>query len=104
MDNTKNNGNGHIKSANDFEGKEIEFPVTFQLKAVMTGTENDEGNKEKLEKVFANLQISFSYNDKKISSKGSYTSYTYVVTLNDRQQMLKLYDDLKSIKELKFAV
>ena len=32
---SKSNGNGNIKSMADFEGKEIEFPVTYQMKAVM---------------------------------------------------------------------
>jgi len=101
---SKSNGNGNIKSMADFEGKEIEFPVTYQMKAVMIGTENDDDNKQKLVIVFMRHEIAYSYLNKKVSSKGSYVSFTYQVTLTSREQMNKLYADLKKIKELKFAV
>lgn len=88
----------------DFEGREIEFPVTFHLKAVMKGTNNDDENKQKLVGVFVKHGIEYQYSDKKVSSKGSYVSFTYQVTLTNHEQMKLLYDDLKKIKELKFAV
>lgn len=99
-----NNGNSHKKEAFNIDGKEVEFPVSYQLKAVMTGTENDDDNKEKLVAIFDKLEIPYQYHDKKVSSKGSYTSYTYKVTVNSRQQMDALYAELKNVKELKFAV
>ena len=98
------NGNSNGNSAVSFDGKEIEFPVSFQLKAVLVGTENDDDNKEKLVEVFKKLNITYSYHDKKVSSKGAYVSFTYNVTVVDRPQMDALYADLKNIKELKFAV
>jgi len=98
------NGNGNFKTMADLEGKEIEFPVTFHLKAVMTGTENDDDNKQKLVDVFTRNDIDYRYHDKKVSSKGSYVSFTYEVTLTSREQMKLLYDDLRKIKEIKFAV
>ncbi len=98
------NGKGQKLQTDAFEGKEIEFPVTFQLKAVMTGTENDEGNKNKLEKVFNDHKVKYRYHDKKVSSKGAYTSYTYQITLIDRPQMDNMYSGLKKIKEIKFAI
>ena len=104
MEDYNKNGNGGAKSAADIKGKEIEFPVTYQLKAVMTGTENDDDNKEKLVEVFNKLNIQYKYHDKRVSSKGAYVSFTYVVTIEDKAQMNMLYNDLKAIKELKFAV
>ena len=88
----------------DFNGKEIEFPVTYQLKAVMIGTENDDDNKQKLVTIFLKRNIEYRYLNKKVSSKGSYVSLSYQVTLTSREQMNMLYADLKKIKELKFAV
>jgi putative lipoic acid-binding regulatory protein len=99
-----NNGESSKNEAINFDGKEIEFPVSYQLKAVMVGTENDDDNKEKLVTLFKKLEIPYQYHDKKISSKGSYTSFTYIVTIDNREQMDKLYAELKKIKELKFAV
>lgn len=99
-----NNGNSNNKRAVSIDGKEIEFPVTYQLKAVMTGTKSDDENKKKLVAIFEKQEISYRYINKKVSSKGAYTSYTYEVTVNSRPQMDALYSELKKIKELKFAV
>ena len=104
MNTDNKNGNGGAKSAAAFKGEKIEFPVTFQLKAVMIGTENDEKHKERLAEVFNKLNIPYKYLDKRFSSKGAYVSFTYEVTLVDKVQMDKLYVDLKAVKELKFAV
>lgn len=104
MKKSKLNGNGNMKTMADFDGSEIEFPVSFHLKAVMTGTKNDDNNKQKLVTVFTKHNIDYRYHDKKVSSKGSYISFTYQVTLTSRKQMIQLYADLKKIKEIKFAV
>jgi putative lipoic acid-binding regulatory protein len=98
------NGNGIGNTGTNFDGKEIDFPVTYQLKAVMLGTENDDDSKEKLVNVFNELEIAHKYADKKLSSKGAYVSFTYTITVTNRQQMDALYAELKKIKELKFAV
>lgn len=98
------NGSDKNNLAVNIDGKEIEFPVTFQLKAVMIGTETDEDNKEKLVSVFIKLKIPYEYTDKKESSKGAYVSFTYSITVSNRKQMDALYAELKKIKELKFAV
>lgn len=98
------NGSDTNNGAVSIDGKEIEFPVTYQLKAVMLGSETDDDNKAKLVTVFNKLEISNKYIDKKASSKGAYVSFTYSITVTNRQQMDALYADLKKIKELKFAV
>lgn len=100
MNKKRLNGNG--KASNHFDGKEIEFPVTYQLKAVMTGDNNK--NKQELIDVFNHLEIDYKYLNKKTSSKGSYTSYSFRVTLKTRELMHQLYNKLKKIKALKFAV
>lgn len=104
MEKSNTNGKGKLVSQVDFQGQEIEFPVDYQLKAVMTGTQNDDDNKEKIVKVFNKLKVEYKYHDKKVSSKGSYVSFTYEVTLTDKKQMDQLYVELQKIKELKFAV
>jgi len=96
--------NGNSKHREVFDREKIEFPISFELKAVMLGTENDDDNKEKLVNVFQNHEIDYKYHNKKLSSKGAYVSYTFEVTLNNKLQMDSMYEDLKKIKELKFAV
>ena len=98
------NHNGGVKKATDLHSHDIEFPVTYHLKAVMDGTEDDDQNKLKLTEVFHKLDINYRYHDKRVSAKGNYVSYTYEVTLEQKSQMDRLYADLKEIKELKFAV
>lgn len=104
MNKLRKNGNGSVKTAEALKGKDIDFPVTYQLKAVMLGTENDDDNKAKLISVFTELDIVYKYHDKKVSSKGAYVSFTYIITIISKVQMDSLYSQLKLIKELKFAV
>ncbi len=97
--------NGGSKNSNGkIENVKIDFPVTFQLKAVMDSTSSDDGNKEKINQVLNNLKISNSYVASKASSKGTYTSYHYQVTLVSKLQMETLYEKLKSVPGLKFAI
>lgn len=97
--------NGGAKNGKTLMDKaEIEFPVTFQLKAVLDTTSTDEQNKEKLSHVFTNLKIKNNYVNSKTSSKGTYISYHYQVTLISKLQLETLYDNLKSVPGLKFAL
>lgn len=100
----KKHHNGGAKNSNPFKDKKIEFPVTFQLKAVMVEDGKNAGNKEKLEAVFVNQEVTNCFISDKISSKGSYISYTYSVTLTSKEQMERMYDDLKTVEGLKFAL
>ena len=99
----KKNGNG--KPHPDFKKEQqIEFPVTFDLKAVMLGTTEDEVNKSRLEEVLSKGKILFRFLHQKLSKKGNYVSYTYSVTLQSKQEMDRLYSELKGVKGLKFAL
>ncbi len=104
MDKNKISTNGNIKPATDFNKEEINYPITFGLKAMMDATINDDENKEGLVEVFKKHGINYSYKDKKISSKGTYASFTYEITIVSKEVMQKLYADLKTVKGLKFAL
>jgi len=104
MSKISSNGNGQLKSMSDLEGKAIEFPVTFELKAVMQGSGNDTESKSKLAVVFLQFKVKHDYLHKKVSSKGTYTSFTFRVNLKSRKQMDDLYAALKGVDGLKFAV
>ena len=82
----------------------IEFPVTFNLKAVISTSTTDKENMANLGVVFNSLKVKNSYIGNKKSSKGTYVSYNYSVTLQDKPQMEKLYSDLKNVPGLKFAL
>lgn len=82
----------------------IDFPVTFNLKAVVDSTNSDEENIKNLSVVFDELKVTNAYIGNKKSSKGSYISYNYKVTLLTKTQLEELYSKLKSVKGLKFAI
>ena len=104
MKHSSTNGNGNFKTASAFEGKEISFPVTYHLKAVMEDIEKEKSHKDELVKLFDLLEIRHAYQSRRISSKGAYISFTYEVTLINRQQMNDLYAGLKKITAIKFAL
>ncbi len=88
----------------DLNGQNIEYPVTYQLKAVMDGTRFDDDNKQDIVGVLKDLDIIYSYLDKKLSSKGNYVSFTYKVTLTSKDQLYKMYEGLRALDSLKFAL
>jgi len=98
---------GNVKIINNdktMKNAEIEFPVTFELKAVMESSDSDDNNKKKLTDVFKDLATNYSYIGNKKSSKGTYVSYNFKVTLENKPQLEKLYSDLKNVPGLKFAL
>jgi hypothetical protein len=102
----KHKSNGHHKplSEKKTDSQKIVFPVTYELKAVMTNTTDDESNLAKLGAKLTEHQVDFKFQTKKKSSKGNYTSFTLRVTLLSKEQMDNLYEDLKKVEGLKFAV
>ena len=97
--------NEKLKNIEEIAGEaKIEFPVTFNLKAVLSNNVAESNHMLSLKQVFDNLNVTSSYIDKKRSSKGTYTSYNYKVTLVDKAQLEKLYADLKEVPGLKFAL
>lgn len=105
MSNKKKPTNGGAKDLNkELEGVEIEFPVDFQLKVVIDSSHKDDETTKNIVSVLANLNIPEKYNGKRHSSKGTYTSYHYNVTLDSKKQMEDMYDELKKIPGFKFAL
>ncbi|HEY9113823.1 MAG TPA: DUF493 domain-containing protein [Bacteroidales bacterium] len=100
----KSNGNGNLKKIEDIKQEPIIYPVTYDLKAVMDGVEETEESKTKIVKVLDQHKLNYHYKSKKHSSKGTYVSFTFQVTIESQQQMLEVYNDLKKLDGLKFAV
>ena len=94
----KNNTNGNSKNNSSLQNAKIKFPVTFELKAVMIKSGDDIANKKKLEKIFGDQDVDYKYVSEKMSSKGSYISYTYSVTLTSKEQLDKTYGALKNVE------
>ena len=100
----KESSNGNIKNLKAIEDVKINFPVTFELKVVFDATVSDDENKKNLTEAFSKLNVTNSYKGNKKSSKGTYVSYNFEVTLKDKEQLDKLYSDLKDLPGIKFAL
>jgi putative lipoic acid-binding regulatory protein len=98
------NGNGNIKKIEDLKQESISYPVTYDLKAVMDGGAKTEESQNKISEVLRKHKMNFHYKSKKHSSKGSYVSFTFQVTIESQEQMHEVYNDLKKLDGLKFAV
>ncbi|PLX14171.1 MAG: hypothetical protein C0598_01980 [Marinilabiliales bacterium] len=98
----KSNGIG--KQAKDFNKEQVNYPITFNFKAMMDAHIDDDENKQSLAEAFNKFDIKHSYTDKKISSKGTYVSFTYKITIVSKQIMNEFYAHLKTVNGLKFAL
>ena len=90
--------------SNPFNGKELDFPVTFDLKVIMDGTVPDHDNKTDIARILYELEIPFSHWAKRLSTKGNYVRFSVSITLDSKEKMDELYDELRKIDSLKFAV
>lgn len=86
------------------EGKQVEYPVSYELRTVFDSTHNAAINKRNLELVLEDAKVSYTFIKSKPSSKGNYVSITMRVTLEDEKQMKVLYERLKLLPGIKFAV
>ena len=103
-DDSQKQGKMKRSASAQMTNQELQFPVSYRLKTVMTTALSDTENKKQLTNVFNELGIRYLYESKNKSSKGAYVSFTYEITLDDRQIMGRLYSLLKEIGNLKFAL
>lgn len=96
--------NGKAKQPKDFNKEEINYPITFEFKAMMDGYVADDINKQSIVAAFNKFDIKYSYSDKKISSKGTYVSLSYKITIVSKEVMKDFYEHLKTVDGLKFAL
>jgi len=85
-------------------GKDLKFPVSFDLKVFMDATIPDETNKSELAGRLFHLEIPFSHWEKRLSSGGKYICFTVSVTVDDEPTFKKLYNELKTIPGIKLAI
>jgi putative lipoic acid-binding regulatory protein len=86
------------------KSERISFPVNFELKVIMDATIPENENKANIEALLQRLEIKCKYLRKRLSKNGRYMGFTYTVTLEDHKKLKALYDELKALPGLKFAV
>jgi len=85
-------------------GDSVNYPVNFDLKAIIDASIKPEKSISSLEAVLNNNKIPFENWRQKSSSGGKYTSYTVSVEFQDNETLEKVYKELKSVPGLKFAL
>ena len=86
------------------KSERISFPVSFELKVIMDATIPDKVNTDNIESVLKELDIPFKWLRNRLSSKGRYMSFTYKVTIGEYTVLEGLYQRLKTLPGIKFAV
>lgn len=84
--------------------EKIEFPVTYELKLVVTTGIPVVMSKDGAVQIFDDLKIPYTFLKEKLSSNKNYSSLTYRITLIDKLQMEELYTKLKNLPALKMAI
>ncbi len=97
-------GNGEGKTCNLFDRQSVNYPVKFDLKAIINASIKPEDSIAAMEKLFKKYEVPFADWRQRSSSGGKYISYTVSVDIANHQQLEQLYKELKAIKGLKFAL
>lgn len=87
-----------------FGNNEIEFPINFDIKIIMFSMTGEDRNNKIIDEIMSHFEIKYSHKGKKYSSNGKYISYTVNITVKDKPQMEALYQKLKEIPEIKYAL
>ena len=87
-----------------FKNEQVEFPVKYNLKVILDATIPDHQNRDELVKALEELKVSHENWKDKLSKNGRYISFTIHVEIVSREQLYALYNRLKDIPGVKFAV
>jgi len=103
-----NGGNGGCDSdgraCNLFGRQKVNYPVNFDLKAIIESKIRPEDSIANMETLFRKFNIPFAGWRTKPSSAGKYISYTVSVEIRSHELLEQLYRELKKVPGLKFAL
>ena len=80
------------------------FPQNFDIKVIVAAIVPIEESKANISRVFSDCKTVHSFVSARASAKGNYITYTYNIDLDSQEQMNAVYDGLKTIPEIKFAL
>jgi len=98
-----NGGNGDGRYCHTFKDS-VNYPVKFDLKAIIDASIKATESIASLEKVLNKHKVSFENWRQKSSSGGKYISYTVSVDIESQKMLEDVYKDLKKVPGLKFAL
>ena len=88
----------------EIQQQELIFPQNFDIKVIVAASVPIEESKANISRVFSECKAVHSFVSARASTKGSYITYTYNIDLDSQDQMNAVYDGLKQIPEIKFAL
>jgi putative lipoic acid-binding regulatory protein len=100
----KNNIFNSENSGNPSGQKEIEYPVNYDLKVIFEASEALDIQKRNLELVIEDADVPHKFIRSRQSSKAKYVSLTVNITIHSNEQLQYLYQRLKLLPGIKFAV
>ena len=80
------------------------FPQNFDIKVIVAAMVPIEESKANISRVFSECKTVHSFVSARASAKGNYITNTYNIDLDSQEQMNAVYDGLKSVPEIKFAL
>lgn len=80
------------------------FPQNFDIKIIVATTIPVEESKKSISQAFSTCKAVHSFVNIRTSAKGSYITYTYNIYIESQAQMNAVYDALKNVPEIKFAL
>ncbi|MDY0075897.1 MAG: DUF493 domain-containing protein [Bacteroidales bacterium] len=86
------------------EQEQIEFPVSYEIKIIVTLKRSVIIIKDDIENLFHEVKTPYKFLYEKDSKKGTYTSLTYQITLLNKPHMDELYSGLNKIEDIKMAI
>lgn len=92
-------------SDNGFSKQEqIKFPVRFVLKAFFDNSIPEKEHIINLKNLFLKLGVEYKSFSSKLSSNGKYISISVGVKVDDNKIFQKIYEELKQIPGIKYAI
>lgn len=84
--------------------KEIKFPVSYTLKAILDNSIAEESHTKELKSILLKLGVAYKSFSSKLSSNGKYISISVGIKVDDRKIFDSLYIELKKIPGIKYAL
>ena len=80
------------------------FPQNFDIKVIVAASVPVDESKASISQAFSKCKVVHSFVSVRSSTKGNYITYTYNIDLDSQEQMNAVYDALKQVPGIKFAL
>ena len=80
------------------------FPQNFDIKVIVAASVPIEESKASISRVFSACKSVHSFVSTRASTRGSYITYTYNIDLDSQEQMNAVYEGLRQVPGIKFAL